>query len=106
MPRQSLTSGTMKVDGVLRLPHDWQTQVSGVYPAPHLLPPGRIGSRSSLDLGAKVPLQRGKGEIVVNATDVLNTNQATRTIRGTDFQLVNTDDLETQVVRVGYTRTF
>ena len=91
---------------MLRLPHDWQTQVSGVYLAPDLLPQGRIGSRFSLDLGARVPVQRGKGEIVINATDVLNTNQATRTIRGTDFQLVSTDYLETQVVRVGYTRKF
>jgi hypothetical protein len=39
---------------------------------------------------------------VVNATDVLNTNQAQRTIRGTDFRMVSTDFLETQVVRVGY----
>ena len=106
MPRQSLTSGTIKMNSVLRLPHDWQTQVSGVYLAPDLLPQGRIGSRFSLDLGARVPVQRGKGEIVINATDVLNTNQATRTIRGTDFQLVSTDYLETQVVRVGYTRKF
>ena len=90
----------------MRLPHDWQTQVSGVYLAPDLLPQGRIGSRFSLDFSAKVPVQRGKGEIVVNATDVLNTDQATHTIRGTDFQLVSIDYLETQVVRVGYTRKF
>ena len=106
MPRQSLTSGTLKVNGVLRLPHDWQTQLSGIYLAPDLLPQGRIGSRFSLDVGARVPVQRGKGEIVVNATDMLNTNQATRTIRGTNFTLVSTDYLETQVVRVGYTRKF
>jgi outer membrane receptor protein involved in Fe transport len=106
MPRQSLTSGTLKVNGVLHLPHDWQTQLSGIYLAPDLLPQGRIGSRFSLDMGARVPVQRGKGEIVVNATDLLNTNQATRTIRGTNFTLVSTDYLETQVVRVGYTRKF
>lgn len=106
VPRQALTSGTLKVNGALRLPRDWQAQVSGIYLAPDLLPQGRIGSRFSLDLGAKVRVQRGKGEIVVNATDVLNTNQAARTIRGTNFRMVSTDYLETQVVRVGYTRTF
>ncbi len=106
MPRQSLTSGTLKMNGVMRLPRDWQTQLSGIYLAPDLLPQGRIGSRFSLDVGVRVPVQNGKGEIVINATDVLNTNQATRTIRGTDFDLVSTDYLETQVARVGYTRKF
>ncbi|MBC7841432.1 MAG: TonB-dependent receptor [Gemmatimonadaceae bacterium] len=106
MPRQSLTSGTLKVNSLVRLPHGWQTQISAIYLAPDLLPQGRIGSRFSLDLGAKVSVQRGKGEIVINATDVLNTNQATRTTRGTDFQLVSTDYLETQVIRVGYTWKF
>jgi hypothetical protein len=38
---------------------------------------------------------------VVNATDLLNTMHAERTIRGTDFSLVSTDYLETQVIRVG-----
>jgi hypothetical protein len=49
---------------------------------------------------------RGKGEIVVNATDLLNTMQLRRTIHGTDFRFVSTDYLETQVVRVGYTWKF
>ena len=91
---------------MLQLPREWQAQLSGIYLAPDLLPQGRIGGRFSLDLGSKVRVQRGKGEIVVNFTDLLNTNQATRTIRGTDFRLVSTDYLETQVVRVGYTRKF
>jgi hypothetical protein len=73
-------------------------------PAPDLLPQGRVESRFSLDVGAKKAVQRGKGEIVANATDVLNTNQARRTIRGTDFTIVSTDYLETQVIRVGYNR--
>ena len=104
--RQELTSGTAKVNGALQLPRAWQVQLSGIYLAPDLLPQGRIGSRFSLDAGAKKSVQRGRGEIVVNATDLLNTNQAQRTIRGTDFRLVSTDYLETQVVRVGYSRKF
>jgi hypothetical protein len=77
-----------------------------VYLAPDLLPQGRIGSRYTVDLGMKKSVQRGKGEIVLNATDLLNTNQAERTIRGNDFRLVSTDYLETQVVRVGYNWKF
>jgi outer membrane receptor protein involved in Fe transport len=105
-PRQQLTSGNVKANAVTRLPCAWQVQFSGVFLAPDLLPQGRIGSRFSLDVGAKKSVQKGRGEIVVNATDLLNTNQAQRTIRGTDFQLVSTDYLETQVIRVGYNWKF
>ena len=104
--RQSLTSGNVKVNAAVKFPREWQAQLSSIYLAPDLLPQGRIGSRYALDIGVKKSVQRGRGEVVLNATDVLNTNQAQRTIRGTDFQLVSTDYLETQVIRVGYTRKF
>ena len=105
-PRQELTSGNAKLDMGLKLPREWQMQIANVYLAPDLLPQGRIGSRFSLDAGLKKSMNRGKGEFVVNATDILNTNQAQRTIRGTDFTLVGTDYLETQVIRVGYSWKF
>ena len=101
-PRQEMTSGNAKADFVLRLRREWQVQVSNVYLAPDLLPQGRIGSRFSLDMGIRKSVSRGKGELVVNATDLLNTMQVRRTIRGTDFRLESTDYLETQVIRVGY----
>jgi outer membrane receptor protein involved in Fe transport len=104
--RQQLTSGNVKLNAVITLPHEWQTQISNVYLAPDLLPQGRIGSRFSLDVGMKKSVRKGRGEIVVNATDLLNTNQAERTLRGTDFRLVSTDYLETQVIRVGYNWKF
>jgi outer membrane receptor protein involved in Fe transport len=101
-PRQQLTSGNAKGNAVITLPGDFQTQLSGLYAAPDLLPQGRVGSRFSLDAGLKKGVQRGRGEIVVNATDLLNTNHPRRTIRGTDFTFESTDYLETQVIRVGY----
>ncbi len=104
--QEQLTSGSVKVNAMVNFPHEWQTQFSNVYLAPDLLPQGRIGARFSLDIGIKKSVQQGKGEIVVNATDLLNTMQAERTIRGTDFRLVSTDYLETQVIRVGYNRKF
>ncbi len=104
--RQQLTSGNVKLNAIAKLPHEWQTQVSMVYLAPDLLPQGRIGSRYGVDLGMKKAVRQGRGEIVVNATDLLNTMQAERTIRGTDFNLVSTDYLETQVIRVGYSWKF
>jgi len=103
-PREQATSGNVKATLSMLFPGAWQLQAAGVHLAPDLFPQGRIGSRSSLDLGLKKGLRRG--EIVVNATDVLNTNQARRTIQGTDFRIVSRDYLETQVVRVGYTFSF
>jgi outer membrane receptor protein involved in Fe transport len=105
-PRQEITSGNAKLDIGLRLPAELQVQVANVYLAPDLLPQGRIGSRFSLDVGAKKSLAGGRSEIVLNATDLLNTMQAERTIRGSDFVLVSTDYLETQVVRLGYSWKF
>ncbi|MEO5590114.1 MAG: TonB-dependent receptor, partial [Gemmatimonadaceae bacterium] len=92
-PRQGLTSGSVKANATITLPGDWQTQVSSVYLAPDLLPQGRVESRFSLDVGMKKSVQRGKGEIVLNATDLLNTNSIRRTIRGTDFSYTSTDYL-------------
>jgi len=104
--REALTTGTVKVNAVFTLRGNLQAQVSNVYLAPDLLPQGRIGSRYALDVGVKKGIQGGKGELVLNATDLLNTNQAERTIRGNGFRLVSTDYLETQVIRAGYTRKF
>ncbi len=105
-PRERLTSGNVKVNATTTLPGDWQTQISNVYLAPDLLPQGRIGSRFSLDVGLKKSVQRGRGEIVVNGTDLLSTNQARRTIRGTGFTYTSTDYFETQAIRAGYNWKF
>jgi outer membrane receptor protein involved in Fe transport len=104
--RQELTSGNVKLDAGLKLPREWQVQLSNVYLAPDLLPQGRIGSRFSLDAGVRKSVDRGRGEIVVNATDLLSTMHAERTIRGTNFDIVSTDYLETQAIRVGYSWKF
>jgi outer membrane receptor protein involved in Fe transport len=106
MERQEITSGNVKLDASVRFPGEWQVQLSNVYLAPDLLPQGRTGSRFGLDAGTKKTVNRGRGEIVVNATDLLNTMQIKRTIRGTDFSYVSTDYLETQVIRVGYNWKF
>jgi outer membrane receptor protein involved in Fe transport len=104
--REELTSGNVKLDASIRFPREWQVQVSNVYLAPDLLPQGRSGSRFGLDVGVKKSVNRGRGEFVINASDLLNTMQVRRTIRGTDFSFGSTDYLETQVIRVGYSWKF
>ena len=59
-----------------------------------------VGSTAGAKL--KKTVLRGRGELVINATDLFNTMEIRRTIRGTDFRMESTDYLETQVVRVGY----
>lgn len=104
--KQEFVSGNFKLNAAVKLPGNWETQISSVYLAPDLLPQGRIGSRYTLDIGLKKSIRQGKGELVLNATDLLNTMQIHKTIRGTDFRVESTDYYETQVLRVGYNRKF
>lgn len=104
--RESLISGNFKVNANLLLPGQVDARVSSIYLAPDLFPQGRIGARYALDIGLRKNVQQGRGEIVANATDLLNTNQVRRTLTGADFRYVSTDYLETQVVRLGYTWKF
>jgi outer membrane receptor protein involved in Fe transport len=104
--RESLLSGNFKVNASLMLPAGIDARVSSIYLAPDLFPQGRIGARYALDLGVRKGVNGGRGEFVLNATDLLNTSQVRRTLTGTDFRYVSTDYLETQVVRFGYTWKF
>ncbi len=104
--RVSLVSGNLKVNATVLLPGRTDVRVSSIYLAPDLFPQGRIGARYALDMGVRRTVQQGRGELLLNATDLLNTNQLRRTITGTDFRYASTDYLETQVVRVGYSRKF
>ena len=104
--RQELISGNAKLAAVLKTEGHWEGQVSAVWLAPDLLPQGRIGSRFGLDAGLKKSTANGRGEWVLNATDLLNTMQIRKTINGAGFRLVSTDYYETQVVRLGYNWKF
>jgi outer membrane receptor protein involved in Fe transport len=102
--RQQLTSGSVKVNGLFHFPKNWDIQITGVYLAPDIVPQGKVYARKYIDLGIKRTIQKGKGELVLNATDVLNTLRIQRTITGDGFHLVSTDYYETQVFRLGYSR--
>lgn len=102
--KQQLTSGNFKVNALIHLPQGFDWQVTSIYLAPDLIPQGRIGQRYSLDMGLKKTLK--KGELFLNATDLLNTMNVQKTINGTGFTLNSTDYYETQVVRLGYSRKF
>ena len=100
--RQQLVSGNVKLNGLFRLPRQLDAQLTAIYLAPDLVPQGRIDSRFSIDVGLKRALQKGKGELFLNATDIANTLRIRRSVQGDGFRYVSTDYYETQVIRVGY----
>ena len=104
--KQQNTSGNIKLNTLLHLPKGFEAQIAAVYLAPDIVPQGKIYSRYALDLGIKNTIQKGRGELFLNATDILNTLQVKKEINGATFTLYSTDFYETQVVRVGYSYKF
>lgn len=104
--RQSLVSWNSKLNVLIHLKKNTDLQLTAIYLAPDLIPQGKIGARFSLDFGIKKQIQKGKGEVFVNATDLLNTMQIKKTIQGAGFMYISTDYYETQVIRIGYNYKF
>lgn len=104
--RQEIFSGNIKVNGVFHLPSKIDAQTTATYLAPDIIPQGKIASRFSIDLGLKKTVQKGKGEVFLNATDVANTLRIKKDIQGDGFTYTSTDYYETQVIRLGYSFKF
>lgn len=104
--RQELISWNSKFNGAFHLKNKTDIQLTAIYLAPDLIPQGKIGTRFSLDIGIKKQIQKGKGELFLNATDLFNTMQIHKEIQGAGFYYISTDYYETQVVRVGYNYKF
>lgn len=105
LPRQEVTSGNAKLNVKSQLPFNMDMQVSAIYYARDIIPQGRIESRFSCDVGLKKSIQKGKGELIFNASDLFNTLNITTTIYGPDFTMKSTNYYETQVYRLGYSYT-
>jgi len=103
---QEIYSGSAKINNTFHFKKDIDAQLTAIYLAPDLIPQGRIGQRFSLDIGIKKKIQKGKGEIFFNATDLLNTMNISKEIYGNDFNYKSVDYYETQVVRLGYSYKF
>lgn len=80
----------------------FNAQLTGIYLAPDIIPQGKIASRFSLNIGLKKSVQKGKGEFIFNASDLLNTMVIRQTIEGNNFSYTSSNFYETQVIRVGY----
>jgi outer membrane receptor protein involved in Fe transport len=103
---QKLISGNIKWNNIFRLKNGLEAQLTLVYLAKDIIPQGEIASRYSIDLGIKKSMQKGKGELFFNATDLFNTLVIKKEIQGTDFSYTSEDYFETQVIRAGYSYKF
>ncbi len=90
-----------KLNNNLRLPYQIDFQLSAVYYAPNIIPQGKIMERYSIDIGLKKQVLKGKAEISLSATDLLNTFAIRKTIIGDGFDLTADNYYETQVITLG-----
>lgn len=104
--RQQMVSGNLKWNSNLQLNKTLKGQVSVIYLAPDIIPQGKVNTRFSVDLGLKKTVQKGKGEVFLNATDLFNTLVIQKEIQGSNFSYNSKDYYETQVIRFGYSYKF
>ena len=104
--KQEIISGNIKLNNTFHLPKNFDAQLTAIYLAPDIIPQGKIAQRFSLDFGIKKSLQKGKGELFLNATDILNTMIIKKEIQGQGFKYISIDYYETQVIRLGYNYKF
>lgn len=104
--REDIFSGNIKFNGLFHLPAQVEAQLTAVYQAPDLVPQGKTFSRFSIDLGIKKGVQKGRGELFLNATDIANTLNLKKEVKGNGFRYISTDYYETQVFRAGYSYKF
>jgi outer membrane receptor protein involved in Fe transport len=104
--KQEIYSGNIKLNNSFHFPKNIDVQLTAIYLAPDIIPQGKINTRFSLDLGLKKAIQKGKGELFFNATDLLNTMIIKKEINGQGFNYTSNDYYETQVIRFGYSYKF
>lgn len=104
--RQDIFSGNVKLNALFHLTKQFDVQLTGIYLAPDIIPQGKIYSQFSIDMGVKKPVQNGRGELFLNATDIANTLKIRREVQGQGFRYLSTDYYETQIVRLGYSYKF
>lgn len=104
--QQTAFSGNVKLINNLHLSKQTELQFTVVWLAPDIVPQGRTDSRFSVDAGIKKALQKGKGQLFLNANDLFNTLVIRSTIQGDGFRYTSVNYYETQVIRVGYSYKF
>ena len=103
---QKITSGTVKLNNTFHFNKNLDAQLTASYLAPDIIPQGKREAMFSIDLGLKKSIQKGRGELFFNATDILNTMVIKQEIQGETFSYTSNNYYETQVIRLGYNYKF
>ena len=104
--REEIFSGNLKWNNIFHFTKGFTGQLSSAYLAPDIIPQGKMDARFSIDFGIKKTVQKGKGEIFINATDLFNTLVIKKEVQGDGFKYKSKDYYETQVIRFGYSYKF
>lgn len=95
-----------KLNNQVDLPQGFQIQLTGVYYAPKYIPQGEQLARSSVDLGVKRGVLKGKGELVFSFSDIFNRFGLRQEFKGEGFTALYENNYETQVARLGFKYKF
>lgn len=104
--KQQVNSGNVKLNNTFHIRGGVDMQLVAIYMAPDIVPQGRIAERFTVNLGLKKAIQKGKGEIFLNASDLGNSLVIEKEIQGNGFKYTSADYYETQVIRFGYSVKF
>ena len=105
---QQATDNTwdMKFNNRFSLPASIQLLANFVYYAPKNIAQGKQLARSSLDLGVKKDVIKGKGELNLSFSDVFNKFGIRQEVEGEGFHAIYENYYETQVVQLGFRYKF
>lgn len=91
----------LKINNQFKLPYDIQLQASVIYYAPKNIPQGTQAARSSIDMGFKKKVIKGRGEISLTASDIFNRFGINQEISQDDIVVSYQNYYETQIFRIG-----
>lgn len=95
-----------KIINTFSLPNTWQLQLTALYFAPKDIAQGRQLERSSVDIGVKKKLFKGKGEATLAFTDIFNNYGIVQEVYGDGFTALYQNFYETQILRLGFKYKF
>jgi outer membrane receptor protein involved in Fe transport len=99
-------SADFKINNQFTLWKETQIQVTALYYTPKNIPQGKQMARSSIDLGIKQKVIRGKGELSFSFSDIFNRFGIKQELKGDGFTAVYENFYETQILTMGFKYKF
>lgn len=106
LPSSRDNTWDLKMNHQLEISKNMKIQLTGIYYAPRNIPQGRQFGRSSVDLGIRESVMKGRGEISGSFSDIFNNFGIKQELMGNGFVAVYENFYETQVFRMGFKYKF